>query len=225
MSETMIEKASEGGRARSGEELASELAYVRTLAEEGRNAPLIGGRMYLIWGGLIGAVALASYLNNMGVAGFGFAQGFAPWLTVGVLGWGLSFALGKHARAKPGAMTIGNQTAASVWCAVGIFITLFWGSLFIVHDNFTNIGVPRYFLFTLMFPIAFALYGVAFFATATAARLSWLRYFSFLSWGFSITALFLLDSPHHLLVGAVGSFTCAALPGVLLMRREPSDIV
>ena len=38
----------------SKEELVSELAYVRTLAEEGRDAPLIGGRYYVIWGGLMG---------------------------------------------------------------------------------------------------------------------------------------------------------------------------
>ncbi len=224
----MVEATSDieaAGAAAIGDDIASELAYVRSLAEEGRNAPLIGGRYYLIWGGLIGLTALFSYMNGVGAIDLGFMGGFAPWIAAGLIGWVLSFTVGRRTCEKPGALTIGNQTASSVWFAVGIFMTLFWIALIVAHDNFTSIGVPEYFLFSLMFPVAFGIYGVAFFATATAARLGWLRYFSYLSWGFCVLALFLLDSPHQLLVGALGSFVCAALPGVLLMRREPGDII
>ncbi len=208
-----------------GGDLASELAYVRSLAEEGRNAPLIGGRYYVIWGGLIGMAALLSYVDDIGLVELGFMDGFVPWIVAGVIGWGLSFTLGARASGKPGAQTIGNKTAQAVWFSVGIFMTLFWVSMMFAHDNFTDIGVPPYLFFNLMFPVAFGLYGVAFYATATAAQLSWLRYFAFLSWAFAIVALFLLASPHQTLVGALGSFSCAALPGLLLMRNEPSDIV
>ncbi len=206
-------------------DLASELAYVRSLAEEGRNAPLVGGMHYLIWGGLIGAAALFSYLSSAGVIKLAFVNGFTPWIVAGIGGWILSITMGRRSQAKPGALTIGNQTASSVWFAVGIFMTLFWLTLMVVHDNYTDTGMAPYFLFSLMFPVAFGLYGVAFFVTATAARLGWLRYFSYLSWGFAIVSLFLLDSPQRLLVGALGSLACAALPGLILMRREPTDIV
>ena len=39
-------------------DLASELAYVRSLAEEGRDAPLVSGVYYLLWGGLMTVAAL-----------------------------------------------------------------------------------------------------------------------------------------------------------------------
>jgi len=211
--------------AHSGDDMASELAYVRSLAEEGRNAPLVGGRFFLIWGGLIGFTALLIYVNYAAALNLGFVNGFAPWIGAFVAGWVLSFTLGRRTGSKPGALTIGNQTTNSVWLAVGIFMTLFWLTLMVVHDNYTAVGMAPYFLFSLMFPVAFGLYGVAFFATATAARLGWLRYFSYLSWGFAIVSLFLLDSPHQLLVGAIGSLVCAALPGLILMRNEPSEIV
>jgi len=213
------------GGAVSRDDMASELAYVRSLAEEGRNAPLVGGRFSLIWGGLFGFTALLIYVNYAAALNLGFVNGFAPWIGAFVAGWILSFTVGRRAGAKPGALTIGNQTANSVWLAVGIFMTLFWFTLMIVHDNYTDAGMPPYFLFSLMFPVAFGLYGVAFFVTATAARLGWLRYFSYLSWGVAIVSLFLLNSPQQLLVGGLGSLACAALPGLILMRREPSEII
>jgi hypothetical protein len=93
------------------------------------------------------------------------------------------------------------------------------------HDNFTALGVPPYFLFAMMFPVAFGVYGVAFYASAVAARLDWLKWFALLSWGFSIASLFLAGSDYQFLLGAAGSFACAALPGLLLMREEPKEIV
>lgn len=207
------------------EELASELAYVRSLAEEGATAPLVGGFYYVLWGGLMGLAALIVYafaLDLLPAGRFGF---FLPWIIAGGAGWVLSFAWGRGAGVKPGAMTLGNKTARSVWFAVGVFMTLFWITSMMVHDNYTELGVPRYFLFSLMFPVAFGVYGVAFFATATAAKLPWLRWYAYLAWAFCVATLFLLGSAHQFLAGGVGCFVTAVLPGVLLMRREPRNIV
>lgn len=206
-------------------DMADELAYVRSLAEEGRNAPLVGGVMYVIWGALMGSAALIQYANFAGFIPLEGALGWAPWFVAFIAGWILSFVFGRRNWAKPGARTVGNRTAASAWFAVGLFASGFWITLFLVHDKYAAIGVPTYFLFSLMFPIAFGLYGVAFFASATAARLDWLRWFALAAWGFSFASLFLLDSAYQMLVGGIGTFVCALLPGAILMRREPSDIV
>ena len=40
------------------DDISDDLAYVKALAEEGRDTPLVGGIMYVIWGCLIGAAAL-----------------------------------------------------------------------------------------------------------------------------------------------------------------------
>lgn len=207
------------------EDMADELAYVRSLAEEGRNAPLVGGVIYVIWGALIGSAALFQYANTVGLISLEGAIGWAPWFGAFVLGWVLSFLAGRRTSAKPGARTIGNRTAAAAWFAVGLFASGFWITLFLVHDRYAAIGVPDYFLFSLMFPIAFGLYGVAFFASATAARLDWLRWIALAAWAFSFATLFLLDNAIQMLVAGVGTFVCALLPGLILMRREPSDIV
>ena len=207
------------------ENMADELAYVRSLAEEGRNAPLVGGLIYVIWGALIGSAALVQYANTAGMISLEGAIGWAPWFGAFIFGWVLSFIAGRRARTKFGARTIGNRTAGAAWFAVGLFASGFWITLFLIHDRYTAIGIPDYFLFSLMFPVAFGLYGVAFFASATAARLDWLRWFALAAWAFSFATLFLLDSAMQMLVAGVGTFVCALVPGLILMRREPSDIV
>jgi len=209
----------------SKEDIASDLAYVKALAEEGRDTPLVNGVFYVIWGGLIGATALIVYSDLMGWIALGAASGMAPWIIAIAAGWALSMVFGRRAHAKSGAATLGNKTAGAVWFAVGLFVTGFWIALMFVHDNFSALGVPAYFLFNLMFPISFGLFGVAFFATAAAARAAWMRYFAFASWGFSIACLFLMSSVHQPLVAGVGVLSCAFLPGVILMRKEPSDVV
>jgi hypothetical protein len=208
-----------------GEELASDLAYVRSLAEEGATAPLVGGFYYVLWGGLMGLAALIVYVFALDLLPVGRLGFLLPWMIAGAAGWIFSFAWGRGAAVKPGAMTLGNKTARSVWFAVGVFMTLLWLTFMIVHDNYAALGVPRYFLFSLMFPIAFGVYGVAFFATATAAKLEWLRWYAYLAWAFCVLCLFLLDSAHQFLAGGIGCFVTAALPGALLMQREPRNIV
>ena len=206
-------------------DMASDLAYVRSLAEEGRDAPLVGGAYYVIWGGVMGAASLLSYLTLTGVISLGMPGMFGPWIAAGVIGWVASMTLARRSGRKPGSLTLGNRTAAATWFAVGVFMTAFWVALIFVHDDFTAFGVPPYFLFTMMFPIAFGVYGVAFYASAVAARARWLKIFAFLSWGFSIASLFVAGSAYQFLLGAAGCIACAALPGWLVMRGEPKEII
>lgn len=210
----------------SKEDLAGEIAYVKTLAEEGRNAPLVGGVLYVIWGAVIGVASLLTWLRvAAGVALPGFVGGSWFWLAASAIGWALSFRLGPKIGAKPGALTIGNRTANAAWLGVGVFLLIYWLALLFTHDRFTGDGVRDYALFGTIFPVAFGVYGIAFFATATAARLPWMRGFAVAAWIFSVASLYFFGDDKQLLIAAAGSFVCAAFPGLILMRRQPSDIV
>ncbi|MEZ5914236.1 MAG: hypothetical protein R3C42_01235 [Parvularculaceae bacterium] len=153
------------------------------------------------------------------VGGTGF------WIGVFVFGWAVCFLAGRKVGAKPGALTIGNRTAMSAWFGVGIFMLVYWFSLLAFHGNFEAEGIKPYALFNTMFPVAFGVYGIAFYATATAARLDWLRGFALAAWIFSVASLYYLGDVRQIVVAGVGSLVCAALPGLILMRREPSEIV
>jgi len=207
------------------DDIRDDLAYVKALAEEGRDTPLVGGVLYVIWGALIGITSLVSYAIGQGWVDPGPVRDVWPWVIAIGVGWALSFYTGRKTHSKPGAATLGNKTAMAVWFAIGIFSTGFWVTLMMVHNNFTAVGVPPYFLFGLMFPLAFGLYGVAFFATATAARTPWLAGVAVIAWVFSAASLVLMANANQMLVGALGSFVCILAPGIILMRNEPSEIV
>ncbi len=206
-------------------DLASEVAYVKSLAEEGRNAPLVGGVHYVIWGVAMAAAALATYGRSAGLVTWPFVGGVWFWAASLGIGWAASFAIGARETAKPGALTIGNQTARAAWLGIGVFMSLFWIASMLFEGRLKAAGVEPRFLYGLMFPLAFGLYGVAFFATAIAARLDWMRGIAAASWIFSIAALYFLGDARQFLVGAAGSLICAALPGIILIRHEPSDLV
>lgn len=206
-------------------DLAGEIAYVRSLAEEGRNAPLVGGVLYVIWGAVIGLAALLGYLSAVDAISVPFVGGLWFWVVALAIGWGASFYLGRRSGLKPGALTIGNRTATSAWFAVGVYLSLLWIAALMLRGHFQSAGVEPGLMFSLMFPVAFGVYGVAFYATATAARLDWMRGFALAAWVFSIAGFYFIGDERQLLVGAAGSFVCALLPGLLLMRREPGDVV
>jgi hypothetical protein len=205
--------------------LAGEVAYVKALAEEGRNAPLVGGVLYVIWGVAMGIAALATYASAAGMIALPFVGGLWFWVAALITGWAASFILGSKSLTKPGALTVGNKTARAAWIAVGVFMSVFWIAAMLFQARLSAAGFEPRFLFGLMFPVAFGLYGIAFLATAVAARLDWMRGFAIASWVFSVAALYFIGDARQFLVGAAGSLLCAALPGVLMMRREPSEIV
>ncbi|MDZ7628958.1 MAG: hypothetical protein U5J99_11220 [Parvularculaceae bacterium] len=207
------------------EALASEVAYVKALAEEGRNAPLVGGILYVIWGVLMGLAALGSYASATGAITVPFVGGLWFWISAFTLGWLASFILGGKSLSKPGALTVGNKTARALWISVGVFMSIFWIAAMIFQSRLNAAGFESRFLFGLMFPLAFGLYGIAFFATAVAARLHWMGGFAASSWLFSVTSFYFIGDTTQFIVGAAGSFVCAVFPGLLLMRREPSEIV
>ena len=207
------------------DDIRDDLAYVKALAEEGRDTPLVGGVYYVLWGSLIALASAFVYAQALKLVDVGGLGWYVPWIAVFVIGWAASIALGRRTGAKPGAATLGNRTAGAVWFAVGVFMTGFWFTLMIVHDNFISLGVPPNFLFSLMFPIGFGLYGVAFYATAAAGRLSWLKWCAVAAWICSALALSLMATAHQLLVGAIGSLVCVVLPGLIMMRGEPSEVV
>lgn len=207
-------------------DLAGDLAYGKPPTDEGGNAPLIGGVLYVVWGLLIGVASFVVWLRAASIVDLPhFVGGIGYWLSVLALGWGLTFVCAPKIAATPGALSIGNRTAMAVWLGAGAFLLIYWIALTVLHGKFEPVGVQPYTLFGTMVPVAFGVYGIAFFATATAARLNWMRGFAAAAWIFSVASLFYFGAQTQLLVAAIGSVTCAALPGFLLMRREPSDAV
>lgn len=203
------------------DEMLADLAYARTLAEEGRNAPLLGGS-YLVFWGVLNAIAFAVQ--------FGILQGIVPFLdgmSFGLLwiGYGAVSILGMtllrmRTRTKPGLTAIGSRAERALWSGAAIaVIAVVIGSIvrmFITNDP----TAPNAIL-----AAAFALYGAALFGTASLSEQTWLRGFGWLSVAVAANAAMFANQNWVYVIASVGSLLALAWPGIILLRREPSAIV
>ena len=205
--------------------ISNDLAYVRAVAEEGRNAPLTGGLMFVWWGSVIAIGALLQYVSDMGWVAFPIST-IARWLCVFALGWGLGhFVFVKKVSKIPGSSTFGNQTATAAWVGVGIFMTVYFlslvGAYFVMGENNRVIA----YMFASLFPVTFGLYGVTYLVTSVAVNQSWMRAVSGVSFFFMVLMVFSITTPHNMLLAMFGVIAVAILPGLKMMKDQPSEIV
>ncbi len=202
------------------DEMLADLAYARTLAEEGRNAPLIGGSYLVLFGALLticyGAqwAAITALLpvptNNIG----------AIWIAFGVAAFVGSWLLSRRVRALPGGAAIPNRVDRNVWQGVVIAIlVVVAGTLVrgIVERDFT---APN-----AIVASGFGLYGVALYVTATAGGHTWLRNFAVQAWIVSGLLWYFLNEPLLYLLAAGACIAVLIAPGLIMMSREPKTTV
>jgi hypothetical protein len=210
----------EGGRM-TRDELLQDLAYARTLAEEGRQAPLLGGAYFVFWGLLNGAAfgahwaVLEGHLPNWNGAAFG-----ALWLSYGVFAGVGMFLLAQRTRRKPGLTTIGVRAESAVWRGAALaLLAIVVGSLGrMIADN--DPTAPN-----AIFGAAFAIYGAALYGTACLAQQTWLKAFAWVAFAVAATLCLFANANWAYLNAAGGSLAVLFVPGLILLRREPSPIV
>lgn len=203
------------------EEMLQDLAYARSLAEEGRHAPLLGGAYLMFWG-VLNAAAFATQwalleqlLPLAGGAAFAIL-----WLSYGALAAIGMTLLRMRTRTKPGLTAIGARTERAVWTGAGAAVlAVVIGSIarmMLTGDT----AAPNAIL-----GAAFALYGTALFATASMSEQTWLRAFGWLAISVAGTLCLFANANWAYLVAATGSLLALAWPGLILLKREPSAVV
>ena len=202
------------------DEMLADLNYARTLAEEGRHAPLLGGA-YLIFWGVLNALAFGTQ--------FALLQGYLPVLEGAAFallwgGYGFAAAVGMtwlrmRIRGKPGLTTIGARTERAVWMGAGMAVfAVALGSIarmIVTQDP----SAPN-----AIFGAAFALYGAALVAVSMMSEQTWLRAFGWLAISVAGTLCLFANENWSYVVACIGSLLVLAWPGLVLLKREPSAI-
>ncbi len=201
-------------------QIEHDLAYVRTVAEKGRSAPLVSGGFYVIWGAVLFLAGVASYGERFAAEPYSAHAHAWIWASAVVIGWVGSFIYGWGTGAKAGAGTTANQVSRAAWCAAGVSLTVLWAMTMFIHDDFTHLGVPPYFLQRLLMPVAFAFYGAAFFVTQAISGDKWMAAVAGAAWTIAALLMLTLGSIQFLLVGAIGALAVVFAPGVYLVWRE-----
>ena len=197
-------------------------AYIRDLAEAGEKAPLLGGRYLVWWGSLTTLAYLAQYaiLERL----FGLPPQSLAFLWGGyvILGLGGSFSMHRtFGPEKPGAASTGNRVSALVWKSAGLFLgAYFTGAFFKVALISDNVDP-----FIWSVPLVVGVYGLAQYAGGVIASSRVLTLAGQAALIATVPAVMLVGSTLSWLLGAAVAAFCILLPGILLMRNEPSATV
>jgi hypothetical protein len=202
-------------------DLKADIAFMKALAQEGQQTPLLGGAI-LVAAGLIFAIASVAHWALMtGRLSLG-----TPWAPLIIWGGALAIffvaltLLRRGMGGKPGASSPGNRASGMAWTSVG------W-TIFALSAAIAVIGYKTHSpIITAIFPsLVLALYGGGWSVAAAMARKAWLWATAVGSYVAAVVVAWFCDSATIFLVYAGALMLLAVLPGFMLMRQEPSDTV
>lgn len=200
---------------------AEDLNYIRDLAEAGQNAPLLGGRFLAMWGGLVTLAYLGHYLIATGMIAQGGAAYLYLWIVFGLAGSIGQFLLVSASRGKPGQASAGNRVQAVLWMTSGMFLFVYFVGL-IVRMLITGEGVEGFYWSV---PMVLGLYGIGQFVTGAISGQGALKFAGIAAFAGVLAAVFLTGTEYIWLVGSAAAFLAVCVPGILMMRAEPSETV
>jgi hypothetical protein len=196
-------------------QIGEDLAYLRTLAEEGRGAPVLAGPYMVLGGGLFGVVSLIQYAVL--IRALPIPPQSLGWIW---LASGLAFALAlpllnRRTRNQPGGANSLNQTIGVVWSQAGIVIWVLLLALIVLGNRMSDWSV-----FNLFPSIILALYGLCWMAAAHIGRTPWLRGIGIGGFVAAVGLAAVAGGPGLWLAYAAALFALGLAPGLVLMRRE-----
>ncbi len=184
-----------------------ELALIRKIMQDSRNAVSDNGWHYIYWGTIVAILLVANYF--MAVNGVsGNSQGmmwFIAMLSASIIEGIIEKKREKKVRVK----TFTGKLLSSLWAASGfcMFMLGFAGTI-------TGAYSP-----VVIFPLISIVLGLSYFVSGAIQQIKWLRYIS-VCWWTGSAALFAFAGIHSMLVFA-GMLVCLQIfPGVLLYVRS-----
>ena len=200
--------------------LRDDIAYMKALAQEGSQAPILGGAILVAAGVIFSLASVLHWLAVIRVLHITGLQVLYIWIGATVLFMIVLGLLSSKVRGKPGARSAANRASRAVWSAVG-------GSIFALGAAIaamvwkTHSGEP-----SALFPSAIlALWGTGWAVQAGMTGRAWMRAVSFVAWISAVLVAFFAGDPNLFLVYAACLLVCSVAPGLFMMRQEPTDVV
>ena len=200
--------------------IRDDIAFMKAMAEEGRRAPLLGGAILVNAGAIFGGASVAHWAIASGrldvpPVGYAVAWGFAMVAFMVAL-----VVLTRRVKRQPGAATPSNKAFGMAWSAAGFAIFALWISLMVAGWRLET-GVAW-----LLFPsMILALYGLGWSVSAGMSGQKWLHGVAIGAFAGAPALAWFAGQPEQYLAYAAALFLLMCVPGMLLMRKEPSDIV
>lgn len=200
--------------------LKDDIAFMKALAQEGSAVPLLFGGVMVAAGVIFGLGSVGHWLLDSGVLQLSPWFFMVNWLGAGAVFGIVANLILRRARTRPGYSAGVNKATGAAWSGVGFAIFACWAGLTAFGVTTGQWGVMN------VFPILIlALYGAAWFVAASLSGKGWLMLIAIGSFAGAVVMGALSGTDYLMLGYAACLVLLAVLPGWLLMRQEPTDIV
>ncbi|WP_426018801.1 hypothetical protein [Brevundimonas sp. DWR2-3-1b1] len=200
--------------------IQDDIAYMRSLAHDGRHAPLLAGPILITAAIVFGGASLGQWALQSDVLDISpWAQ---LWLWIGsgaVFAVALTMLIGRM-KGKPGINSAGNKAVGAAWSGVGYGIFVTWLALVALSfktDNWSWMAV--------MPTTVLVAYGSAWMIGAAMTKTRWMSVTALAAYAGAVAVAWFIDSAMIYPVFTVVLMAVALVPGIILMRQEPSEIV
>lgn len=197
-----------------------DIAYMRSLAHEGRNTPLLCGSVLVAAAVIFGCATLGQWAMAAGVLQLSPWASVWLWIGAGVLFTAILMGLIRRMDIKPGAQSPVNRAVGAAWSAVGFGIFAMWLTLMAMGFTTGDWTVMR-----AMPSVVFAAYGAAWMVAGTMVRAGWMKGVALIAYAGAVLLGVFAESSWIYPVFAGLMVFVALLPGLALMRQEPADVV
>ena len=200
--------------------LKDDIAFMRALAQEGRTTPLLFGRVLVAAGLIFGSGAIGHWLIDSEILKVSDWLFLVNWIgAAAIFGIAMTFIM-RRARTQPGYGAGVNKATGAAWSGIGFAILASWLGMTSIGMTTGNWEVMD------VFPVLiFALYGAAWFVAGTLSNTGWIKLTALGSFGGAVLMGLLSATPYLMLGYAACLILLAVIPGLVLIRQEPSDIV
>ncbi|SFS38009.1 hypothetical protein [Brevundimonas viscosa] len=200
------------------EDPAADIAWMRRLAEEGRDAPLLNGPVMVAAGLIFGAANGVQWAIQAGVLVVDPMVQLWVWLGAGAVFAVALFLLIRRASRKPGYGSHGNKAVGAAWSGIGFGIFVMWLSLMAVGFRSGD--------WTMMWAmpsVVATAYGTAWIVSGAMAGRRWMTATGLLAYAGAILFGALIGDPVIYLAFTAFMVVTALIPGLALMRQEPAE--
>jgi len=197
-----------------------DIAYMRSLAHEGRHAPLLAGPILVTAAIVFGGASIGQWALQSGA--FHINPWAQLWLWIGsavVFTIALIALIGRM-KHKPGINSAGNKAVGAAWSAVGYGIFVTWLALVAL-----SIRTENWSFMAVMPTAVLVAYGSAWMIGAAMTRTRWMSFTALAAYAGAVAVAWFIGSALIYLVFAVVLVAIALVPGIILMRQEPAEVI
>lgn len=199
---------------------SEDLAYIRSLADEGRNAPPLNGPILIAASLVFGSATLGHWAIVSGLLAVDPMALLWVWLAAGAVFAAALFVLIRRMKSRPGYNHIRNEAVGAAWSGAGFTIFSIWLGLVamgLTTGDWTSMRI--------MPSLVCAAYGTGWLVAAAMSGRKWMNTVAITSYA-GAAVLGLVSHLSLVMLVFLAIMICVALiPGIVLTRGEPRESV